>query len=164
MITGGYEAKRSVEIIDILNNRSCQLDDLPDSRYKHTQVCYQPRDWPYWHYCYRMVTFSVVMGTLVWHGLMAPGLSVTIFFMVELDTQAGPQMMVYFSLVARKVTLLQRWSPGRGQLRRVSLWNIQASKNIDIECNVVMNNIFVVTLASLMRVRAFFWLEAGTVE
>ena len=38
MITGGYEAKRSVEIIDILNNRSCQVDDLPDERMWHTQV------------------------------------------------------------------------------------------------------------------------------
>ena len=25
-------------VIDILNNRSCQLDDLPEYRYDHTQV------------------------------------------------------------------------------------------------------------------------------
>ena len=40
MITGGYNkgTVMSVEIVDILNNRCCQLDDLPDERLYHTQV------------------------------------------------------------------------------------------------------------------------------
>ena len=40
IITGGYKsvARRSVEIIDVQNNRGCQLEDLPDDRAEHTQV------------------------------------------------------------------------------------------------------------------------------
>ena len=38
IITGGEGALRSVEIVDIWNNRSCRLDDLPDQRRYHTQV------------------------------------------------------------------------------------------------------------------------------
>ena len=41
LITGGIgaiEAQKSIEIFDMENNRSCQMDDLPSGRYTHTQV------------------------------------------------------------------------------------------------------------------------------
>ena len=38
IISGGDGAGSSVEIVDIWNNRSCRLDDLPDKRTDHTQA------------------------------------------------------------------------------------------------------------------------------
>ena len=168
IITGGHTgASRSVEIIDIQNNRSCQLEDLPDDRRWHTQVWYQHRDWPYWHDCYRMATFCVVvvtLRTLASHGLMAPGLSVTILSMIDLNIPAGQLTLECCWLVGVAVSIQQRWSHGRGQLRHHSHWNMPASKNVDIESNVVMNNIFVVGHVLLTRRGTrFFWLVAITV-
>ena len=128
------------------------------------------RLYPYWQYCYRMATsFAVVavdgaFEALAWHWPMAPGRRVTNFAMGDMVTQVGGLTLECCWLVVTTGALQQRWYLGRGHQRRDSHWNIQAGKDVDIERNVVMNNIIVANLASLMRVRAFFWLEAGTVE